>query len=62
MTGSLYGLRNVYKPFAVDDQWFKLNVTVRGKNILIRLNGTLLVDYRAHPACNTRRHGTGALP
>ncbi|MBC8165644.1 MAG: DUF1080 domain-containing protein, partial [Bryobacteraceae bacterium] len=45
MTGSLYGLRNVYKPFAVDDQWFKLNVSVRGKNIQIRLNSTLLVDY-----------------
>ncbi|WP_321472871.1 family 16 glycoside hydrolase [uncultured Paludibaculum sp.] len=45
MTGSLYGLRNVYKPFAVDDQWFKLAVSVRGKNIQVRLNGVLLVDY-----------------
>ncbi|HET8546999.1 MAG TPA: family 16 glycoside hydrolase [Bryobacteraceae bacterium] len=45
MTGSLYGLRNTYKPFAVDDQWFKLHVGVRGKNIQIRLNGMLLVDY-----------------
>ena len=45
MTGSLYGLRNIYKPFAVDDQWFKLNVAVRGKNIQVRLDGTLLVDY-----------------
>ena len=44
-TGSLYGLRNVYKPFAADDQWFKINVLVRGKNIQVRLNGFLLVDY-----------------
>ncbi len=45
MTGSLYGLRNVYKPLAADDQWFKLNILVRGKNIQVRLNGSLLVDY-----------------
>jgi 3-keto-disaccharide hydrolase len=45
MTGSLYGLRNVYKPFAADDQWFKMNVLVRGKNVQVRLNGMLLVDY-----------------
>jgi hypothetical protein len=45
MTGSLYGLRNVYKPLAADDQWFKLNVLVRGKNIQVRLDGLLLVDY-----------------
>ena len=45
MGGSLYGLRNIYKPFATDDQWFKLAVTVRGKNVQIRENGILLVDY-----------------
>lgn len=44
-TGSLYGLRNVYKQFIADDQWFKIRVAVRGKNIQIRLNGTLVVDY-----------------
>jgi hypothetical protein len=44
-TGSLYGLRNVYKQFIADDQWFKMAVAVRGKNIQIRLNGMLVVDY-----------------
>jgi len=43
--GSLYGLRNIYKQFVPDDQWFKLNVLVRGKNVQIRQNGVLLVDY-----------------
>ncbi|SPF37120.1 conserved exported hypothetical protein [Candidatus Sulfopaludibacter sp. SbA4] len=43
--GSLYGLRNIYKQFVPDDQWFKLNVLVRGKNVQIRQNGMLLVDY-----------------
>jgi len=44
-TGSLYGLRNVYKQFIADDQWFKIQVAVRGKNVQIRLNGLLVVDY-----------------
>ncbi len=44
-TGSLYGLRNVYKQFIADDQWFKMHVLVRGKNVQIRLNGMLVVDY-----------------
>jgi len=45
MGGSLYGLRNIYKQFVPDNQWFKLAVAVRGKNVQIRQNGMLLVDY-----------------
>ena len=44
-TGSLYGVRNVYKAFAKDDDWFQLHITIRAKNVQIRLNGNLLVDY-----------------
>ena len=44
-TGSLYGLRNIYPQFIADDAWFKIAVAVRGKNIQIRLDGTLVVDY-----------------
>ena len=44
-TGSLYGLRNVYRQFIPDDQWFKMRVAVRGKNVQIRLNDLLVVDY-----------------
>jgi hypothetical protein len=44
-TGSLYGLRNVYKQIIADDTWFKINVSVRGKNVQIRLDGVLVVDY-----------------
>lgn len=44
-TGSLYGLRNIYKQFVPDDQWFKMNASVRGKNVQVRVNGMLLVDY-----------------
>jgi hypothetical protein len=44
-TGSLYGVRNVYKALASDNEWFQLHVLVRAKQVQIRLNGTLLVDY-----------------
>ena len=45
LTGSLYGIRNVYKAMARDDDWFRLNIVVKGKRIQIRVNELLLVDY-----------------
>ncbi|HVX66662.1 MAG TPA: family 16 glycoside hydrolase [Bryobacteraceae bacterium] len=44
-TGSLYGVRNVYKQLVSDDQWFQMHILVRGKQVQIRVNGTLVVDY-----------------
>lgn len=44
-TGSLYGLRNIYKQLVPDGKPFRMGVAVRGKNVQIRLNGELLVDY-----------------
>jgi hypothetical protein len=44
-TGSLYGLRNVYKQLIADDQWFKIRALVRGKSVQIWLDGTMVVDY-----------------
>src|SRR5690242_4910332 len=44
-TGSLYGLRNMYKQLVPDEKPFRMAVAVRGKNVQIRLNGELLVDY-----------------
>ncbi len=32
-TGSLYNLRNTYKQFVRDDEWFKLVISVRGKRV-----------------------------
>ena len=69
-TGSLYGLRNVYKQFIDDGQWFKMHVLVRGKNVQVRLDGMLVVDYTEPtppvipPGPETGRfldHGTFAL-
>ncbi len=44
-TGSLYAIRNVYKQLAADDEWFRIQAAVRGKNVQVRLNGILVVDY-----------------
>jgi len=44
-TGSLYGVRDVYKAFANDNEWSQLYILVRGKQVQVRLNDTLLVDY-----------------
>ncbi len=44
-TGSLYAVRNIYKQLVPDNEWFEMHVTVRGKQVQVRLNGTLVVDY-----------------
>ncbi len=46
MTGSLYGIRNVYKSVVKDDEWFTMDLVVRRPRVQVRLNGTLVVDYR----------------
>lgn len=68
-TGSLYSVRNVYKQQVNDNEWFTMNIKVRGKRVEIRLNNVLVVEYiepaepfRADP--NFERvlnHGTFAL-
>jgi hypothetical protein len=44
-TGSLIGIRNIYKSLAADDEWIQMHVLVRGKNVQVRVNNTLVVDY-----------------
>ena len=45
LTGSLYDIRNIYKPLAKDDEWFTMRITVKGKHIEIRVNQVVTVDY-----------------
>ncbi|HUL78085.1 MAG TPA: family 16 glycoside hydrolase [Vicinamibacteria bacterium] len=69
MTGSLYGIRNVYKALAKDDEWFTLQVTVRKPRVQVRVNDALVVDYREPdaplpadgPKVNCLGRGTFAL-
>lgn len=59
LTGSLYGLRNVYKALVKDNEWFGLHVVVRGKRVLVRVNDTLVVDYLEpeNPPANPAKPG-----
>jgi len=44
-TGSLSGVRNIYKSMAVDDEWLSLHLKVVKKHITIKVNDILVVDY-----------------
>ncbi len=44
-TGSLQSLRNVYKQLVQDNEWFKINILSQGKQVQVRVNGMLVVDY-----------------
>ena len=44
-TGSLSAIRNLYRSFAQDEEWFDFEVAVRGQNIAVKINGTDVVCY-----------------
>jgi len=44
-TGSLYGVRDVRKSQAKDNQWFTQHIIVQDKRIIIKVNGKTTVDY-----------------
>ena len=68
-TGSLYGLRNVYRVLVPDQEWFTMRIIVRGKHIRIFVNDLCTADYTEpdNPVPDEKRpgrrlgHGTFAL-
>lgn len=44
-TGSLYGVRNIYKAMARDDEWFTMTIRVQRPRVQIRVNDVLVTDY-----------------
>jgi hypothetical protein len=44
-TGSLYAVVDLDKSSVDETQWVKVNLTVQGKRIVVRLNGEVVVDY-----------------
>jgi Domain of Unknown Function (DUF1080) len=44
-TGSLYGVRDIYKQLVNDNEWFRLHAAVRGKQVQVWVNDVLVVDY-----------------
>jgi hypothetical protein len=44
-TGSLYGVRNLYRAVAQDDAWFSLRIAVRANRVTVHVNDLQTVDY-----------------
>ena len=45
MSGSLVSVRNLTKSFVKENDWFTMDITVRGKAIDVLINGDLVVEY-----------------
>ena len=67
MTGSIYGIRNVWKSPAHDEEWFHYRIRVQGKTIQSYINGNLVAEYTEFGDLNTgsdqtpRRLGSGTF-
>ncbi len=44
-TGSLYDIQNVKEVYVKDNEWFTEYIKVKGKRIIIKVNGKTVVDY-----------------
>ncbi len=68
-TGSLYGIKDTDHSPVKDNEWFEYDVTVRGKQITLKINGETVLDYtepenppQPDPTRDRRlSHGTIAL-
>lgn len=45
MTGSLVAIRNLTKSFVKEDEWFKMNIRVLGREVTVDINGEPVVEY-----------------
>ena len=44
-TGSVYGIVKLYETPAKDNEWWTQHIIVKGKNIVIKINGKTVIDY-----------------
>lgn len=44
-TGSLYAIQDVAESSVKDNEWFNLHIIVRGKQVIVKINGKTLVDW-----------------
>lgn len=44
-TSSLYAVENVADPGVNDDEWYTQEIIVKGKNVVLKVNGKTMVDY-----------------
>ena len=62
-TGSLYNVVNITDQLMKDEEWFDYYISVKGKHIVIKLNGKTVVDYTEpeDPGHATRRLSAGTF-
>lgn len=48
-TGSVYNVVKLYETPAKDNEWWEQHITVKGKNIVVRINGKVVADYTEPP-------------
>ncbi len=60
-TGSLYGVRNIYKPSVKDGEWFRVRVSVIGKRIRVWVNDDPTVDYVEPPTPPRKAERSGRV-
>ncbi len=61
-TGSLYGVVKLYESAARDNEWWTQQIIVRGKNIVVKIDGKLVIDYTEPPGVTGgRRLSEGTL-
>jgi hypothetical protein len=59
-TGSLWGVVKLYDSPVKDDQWFTVNITVKDQNVVVKVNGKIVIDYtEPEGATSERRIGKG---
>ncbi len=44
-TGSLWGVVKLYETSVKDDEWFTVHMLVKDQNIVVTVNGKIVVDY-----------------
>ena len=61
-TGSLWAVVKLYDSPVHDNEWFQVHIRVLGQNIVVRLNGKIVVDYtEPKGAEGPRKIGRGYL-
>ena len=60
--GSIYNVVKNYDPQVKDDEWYTVHITVKGKNIVTRVNDKIVVDYtEPDGVTGTRKLSEGSM-
>lgn len=57
-TGSVYNIQDVKEVYVKDNQWFTMDITVKGKRVIVKLNNKVINDFTEPD--NVKREGGDA--